>query len=285
MRDLPIMPKITAATSGDDPTIFCFRYCGGRSHRRLHDVLMTLNDLATLNGATVISQQTGRTFEHATLVDPGTACHVEIARDTTTIVEARGERHRLEERTAALRTRVASLGPGSERDALSRRLMRPADGVAVIRVGTATETALHERKNRFEDALHATRSALKEGILPGGGVALPRARTVREAFGTDETASASAKIVHDALATPVGQIADNVGADAQVVMHTVSAAQDASGYNAASCTFVDMLAAGIVNLLKVARMALQNAASIASLLLTTDCTIACQAGTAYEQTE
>jgi chaperonin GroEL len=245
----------------------------------------TLDDLATLTGATVISPQMGRTLEHASLDDLGTARRVEITRDTTTIVEARGDRHRIDERIGALRARVEKLGPGSEREALTRRLTRLAGGVAVIRVGAATETALHERKNRFEDALHATRAAVEEGIVPGGGVALLRARTVLEGPAPDETARAGAKIVHDALATPLGQIAENAGADAQVIVHAVSAGRDAWGYDAARGTFGDMIAAGIVDPLKVTRTALQNAVSIASLLLTTDCMIARQTGTDYEHPE
>ncbi|WP_321924651.1 chaperonin GroEL [Paraburkholderia guartelaensis] len=245
----------------------------------------TLTDLATLTGATVISPQTGRTLEHATLDDLGSARRVEIARDTTTIVEARGDRHRIEERVGALRARIEQVGPGNERDALSRRLTRLAGGVAVIRVGAATETALHERKNRFEDALHATRAAVEEGIVPGGGVALLRARSALEGMGADETERAGAKIVYDALAAPLGQIAENAGADAQVVVHTVSAAQDAWGYDAARGTYGDMMTAGIVDPLKVTRTALQNAVSIASLLLTTDCMIARQTASSYEQLE
>jgi len=245
----------------------------------------TLNDLAALTGATVISQQTGRTLEHATLDDLGSARRVEIARDTTTIVEARGDRARLQERIGGLRARIEQLASGNEREALSRRLTRLAGGVAVIRVGAATETALHERKNRFEDALHATRAAVEEGIVPGGGVALLRARSVLETFGSDETQRAGAKIVHDALAAPLGQIAENAGADAQVVVHTVSAAQGVWGYDAARGTFGDMMAAGIVDPLKVTRTALQNAVSIASLLLTTDCMIARQAGPGFDRPE
>ncbi|CAM2188591.1 Chaperonin GroEL [Paraburkholderia sacchari] len=242
----------------------------------------TLNDLATLTGATVISPQMGRTLEHAKLDDLGAARRVEITRDTTTIVEARGVRHGIEERIGALRARLEKLGPGSERDALARRLTRLAGGVAVIRVGAATETALHERKNRFEDALHATRAAVEEGIVAGGGVALLRARAVLDALDADETARAGAKIVHDALAAPLGQIAENAGADAQMVVHAVSAAEGAWGYDAASGSFGDMIAAGIVDPLKVTRTALQNAVSIASLLLTTDCMIARQESASYE---
>ncbi|AJY31491.1 chaperonin GroL [Burkholderia thailandensis 34] len=235
-----------------------------------------LADLAALTGATVISPQTGRALERATLAELGAARRVEISRDTTTIIAGRGERKRIDERIRALRTRLDATPPGYERDALARRLTKLAGGVAVIRVGAATETALRERKNRFEDALHATRAAMEEGIVPGGGVALLRARRALEQDGAGLTDAqrTGARIVHDALASPLRQIAENAGADAQAVVHAVDAASGAFGYDAARAAYGDMIAAGIVDPVKVARSALQNAISVASLLLTTDCMIA-----------
>ncbi|KWK38884.1 molecular chaperone GroEL [Burkholderia stagnalis] len=235
-----------------------------------------LADLAALTGATVISAQTGRTLERTTLDDLGAARRVEITRDTTTVIAGHGERKRIEDRVGALRARVATTSPGYERDALTRRLTKLAGGVAVIRVGAATESALRERKNRFEDALHATRAAMEEGIVPGGGVALLRARHALkgdEAGWTDAQRTA-ARIVHDALASPLRQIAKNAGADAQAVVHAVDAESGSFGYDASTARYGDMIAAGIVDPVKVARSALQNAISVASLLLTTDCMIA-----------
>ncbi|KVD88309.1 molecular chaperone GroEL [Burkholderia ubonensis] len=235
-----------------------------------------LGDLAALTGATVISTQAGRTLERTTLDDLGAARRVEITRDTTTIIAGRGERKRIDDRVHALRARLDTTSPGYERDALARRLTKLAGGVAVIRVGAATETALRERKNRFEDALHATRAAMEEGIVPGGGVALLRARHALEGDGAGLTdvQRTGARIVHDALASPLRQIAENAGADAQAVVHAVDVASGAFGYDAATATYGDMIAAGIVDPVKVARSALQNAISVASLLLTTDCMIA-----------
>lgn len=235
-----------------------------------------LADLAALTGATVISAQAGRTLERTTLDDLGTARRVEVTRDTTTIVAGHGDRKRIDERIAGLRKHIDATLAGYERDALTKRLAKLAGGVAVIRVGAATETALHERKNRFEDALHATRAAVEEGIVPGGGVALLRARTVLEQAGTEASQEqrTGAKIVRDALAAPLRQIAENAGADGQAIVHAVAAGSGAYGYDAARGTYGDMIEAGIVDPLKVTRSALQNAISVASLLLTTDCMIA-----------
>ncbi|NRO96970.1 chaperonin GroEL [Paraburkholderia sp. NMBU_R16] len=233
-----------------------------------------LADLAALTGGTVISPQTGRTVEHATLADLGSARRVEITRDTTTIIAGHGERKRIEERIAGLKKRIDAANPGYERDALSSRLNKLAGGVAVIRVGAATETALHERKNRFEDALHATRAAVEEGFVPGGGVALLRARGVLAQQAASDIERTGAKIVYDSLAAPLRQIADNAGADAQAVVHEVAAGSGAYGYDAARASYGDMMEAGIVDPVKVTRSALQNAISVASLLLTTDCMVA-----------
>ena len=234
-----------------------------------------LLDLAALTGATVISPQMGRTVEHATLDDLGSARRVEITRDTTTIVAGSGERKRIDERIASLKKQIEAAGPGRERDALTQRLAKLAGGVAVIKVGAATEAALHERKNRFEDALHATRAAVEEGLVPGGGVALLRARAVLMTLdnGT-EAQRTGAKIVFDALAAPLRQIAENAGADGQAIVHAVAAASGSYGYDAAHGQYGDMIEAGIIDPVKVARSALQNAISVASLLLTTDCMVA-----------
>jgi chaperonin GroEL len=234
-----------------------------------------LADLAALTGATVISAQTGRTLEQATPSDLGSARRVEIGREKTILIAAQMEGHAVADRVAGLRKRLSDAKSKYEREALEHRLAKLSGGVAVIRVGAATETGLLERKSRFEDALHATRAAVEEGIVAGGGVALLRARaalTSRE--GETATWRTGAGIVHEALAAPLRQIAQNAGADAQAVVHEVAEAHDTQGYDAARGRYLDMFDAGIVDPLKVTRSALQNAISVASLLMTTDCMVA-----------
>ncbi|MEI6002832.1 chaperonin GroEL, partial [Paraburkholderia bengalensis] len=250
-----------------------FKSCAIRSPGFGQNRTEQLADLAALTGATVISAQTGRTLENATIDDLGTARRVEITREATTIVAGNVEHARMAERIAGLKKRIDATADAHERDTLSRRLARLSGGVAVIRVGAATETALRERKNRFEDALHSTRAAVEEGFVPGGGVALLRARRVLEHHGDTQPQKLGARIVYEALASPLRQIAQNAGADAQAVVHAVAQADDAFGYDAAHGDYGDMIARGIVDPVKVARTALQNAISVASLLLTTDCMI------------
>ncbi|PMS23642.1 chaperonin GroEL [Trinickia dabaoshanensis] len=239
-----------------------------------------LADLAALTGATVISPQLGRTIERATLDDLGTARRIEIGRDSTTIIAGGGDRSRIDARIAAIKERIAGAKNDYERDALTRRLAKLAGGVAVIKVGAATEAALRERRNRFDDALHATRAAVEEGIVAGGGVALLRARRVL-ADGNGNGAAGieriGAAIVSHALAWPLRQIAQNAGADGQAVAHAVAEASGTYGYDAKGARYGDMIAFGIVDPLKVTRSALQNAISVASLMLTTDCMVAVSA--------
>lgn len=250
-----------------------FRSCAIRSPGFGESRTEQLTDLAALTGATVISPKTGRTLENATLDDLGAARRIEVSRETTTIVAGHGDHARIAERIAGLKKRIEAASDPHERDALNRRLTKLAGGVAVIRVGAATETALRERKNRFEDALHSTRAAVEEGFVPGGGVALLRARRALERCGDTQTDRIGARIVHDALAAPLRQIAQNAGADGQAIVHAVAQADGAFGYDAAHGEYGDMIARGIVDPVKVARTALQNAISVASLLLTTDCMI------------
>lgn len=250
-----------------------FRCCAIRSPGFGEGRTEQLADLAALTGATVISPQMGRTLENATLEDLGAARRIEVSRDTTTLVAGHGDHARIAERIAGLKARIDATSDPHARDTLNRRLSKLAGGVAVIRVGAATETALRERKNRFQDALHSTRAAVEEGFVAGGGVALLRARRVLERDGDTQAHRMGAKIVHDALAAPLRQIAHNAGADAQAVVHAVAEADGAFGYDAAHGDYGDMIARGIVDPVKVARTALQNAISVASLLLTTDCMI------------
>lgn len=236
-----------------------------------------LADLAALTGATVISAQMGRTLEQTTPSDLGNARRVEVGREKTILIAAQTNVHAVADRIAALRKRLDDAKTKYEREALEQRLAKLSGGVAVIRVGAATETGLRERKSRFEDALHATRAAVEEGIVAGGGVALLRARcalTPRD--GESDTWRTGADIVREALAAPLRQIAQNAGADAQTVVHKVAEAHDTQGYDAARDRYLDMFDAGIVDPLKVTRSALQNAISVASLLMTTDCMVAQQ---------
>lgn len=234
-----------------------------------------LADLAALTGAAVISARLGRSIEHVTLDDLGSARRVEVAHDATTIIAGSGDRAPIEARIASLKKAVETAANEREKEALVRRLSKLAGGVAVIKVGAATETALRERRNRFEDALHATRAAVEEGIVAGGGVALLRARRILEppkrGFNTEHL---GAMIVYQALAWPLRQIAQNAGADGQTVVHAVASATGAYGFDAKCGRYGDMIEIGIVDPLKVTRSALQNAISVASLMLTTDCMVA-----------
>lgn len=236
-----------------------------------------LADLAALTGATVISTQAGISLEHATLEQLGEARRVEVNKDATTLIGSGAEKARVAERIAALRQRAGEARSDYEREALQKRLARLVGGVAVIKVGAATESALHERKSRFQDALHATRAAVDEGIVAGGGVALLRARaTLQQWQAPTEEQAAGARIVHAALAEPMRQIATNAGADADAVVHKVCEGAGTLGYDAGNERFGDMLELGVIDPVKVVRTALHNAISIASLLLTTDCMIAVQ---------
>lgn len=234
-----------------------------------------LGDLAALTGATVVSPQTGTSLEHVGLEQLGEARRVEINKDATTLVGSGADASRVAARIAVLRSRVPDARSDYDREGLQRRIARLTGGVAVIKVGAATESALHERKNRFQDALHATRAAVDEGIVAGGGVALLRARTVLQDWqAPNAEQAAGARIVHAALAAPMRQIVANAGADADAVVHRVCEASGTLGYDAGGERFGDMLELGVIDPVKVVRTALQNAVSIASLLLTTDCMIA-----------
>ena len=234
-----------------------------------------LADLAALTGATVICPQTGVSLEHATLDHLGQVHRTETTKDATTLIAGDTVKAEVERRIGQLRAQLHDAKTDYDREQLQHRLARLSGGVAVIKVGAATEAALHERKNRFQDALHATRAAVEEGIVPGGGVALLRARAAIEAWvAPNAEQHAGARIVHTALAAPMLQIAANAGADAQAVVHQVLSGEGSHGYDAASDRYGDMLELGVVDPVKVVRTALQNAVSIAALLLTTDCMIA-----------
>ena len=234
-----------------------------------------LQDIAVLTGGRLISEDVGLSLEKAQLADLGGAKRVEIDKDDTTIVGGAGDPAQIEARVASLRAAVDEAGSDYDREKLQERIAKLAGGVAVVKVGAATETEMKERKSRVEDALHATRAAVEQGILPGGGVALLRARPAVEALRAENLdQEAGIKIVARALEEPLRQIVINAGAEASVVVEAVAAGSGAYGYNAANGTYGDLMAAGVLDPCKVTRTALQNAASISGLILTSACMVA-----------
>jgi chaperonin GroEL len=235
-----------------------------------------LQDLAVLTGGSVISEEVGLTLEKATLADLGRARRVEVDKDYTTVIGGAGEAKAIAARVAAIKKEREQATSDYDREKLDERVAKLAGGVAVIKVGAATETELKERKIRVEDALHATRAAVEEGIVPGGGVALLRARRVlRPLKGSTLDHDSGLRIVERALEEPLRRIVENAGDEPSVVLHAVDdSAERAYGYNAATREYGDLLAMGVIDPAKVTRLALQNAGSIAGLILTTDCLIA-----------
>ncbi|HET7526270.1 MAG TPA: chaperonin GroEL [Burkholderiaceae bacterium] len=235
-----------------------------------------LQDIAVLTGGTLVSEEVGLTLEKAQLSNLGRARRVEIAKETTTIIGGAGAPAMIEARIASIKQERKAATSDYDREKLDERIAKMSGGVALIKVGAATETELKERKVRVEDALHATRAAVAEGIVPGGGVALVRARHVlRQTTGANLDESSGVRIVARALEEPLRNIVANAGQEPSVVFNRVDASDAAAfGYNAASGDYGDMLAMGVIDPVKVTRLALQNAASIAALVLTTDCLIA-----------
>jgi len=233
-----------------------------------------LGDIAVLTGATVISEEQGRKLEKATLADLGRARRIEIDKDSTTLIGSAGDPAKIAERIAEVRHAVDEATSDYDRDQLRERAARMSGGVALIKVGASTEMEMKEKKSRVEDALHATRAAVAEGIGAGGGVALLRARGVLDALHFDNLAQdAGVKIVRRALEEPLRQIVANAGGEPAIVVERVASGAGSFGYNAATGEFGDVVAMGIIDPTKVTRLGLQNAASIASLVLTTDCII------------
>ncbi|MDP1899731.1 MAG: chaperonin GroEL [Rubrivivax sp.] len=235
-----------------------------------------LQDIAVLTGGTVISDELGLTLAKAGLADLGRARRVEVGKEDTTLIGGAGTPAAIQERINSIRKEREAASSDYDREKLDERIAKLSGGVAVIKVGAATETELKERKIRVEDALHATRAAIEEGIVPGGGVALLRARHVLAALkGPTLDHDSGLRIVARALEEPLRCIVANAGDEPSVVLHRVDEAVDrAYGYNAATREYGDLLQMGVIDPAKVTRLALQNAASIAALLLTTDCLIA-----------
>ncbi|MGZ5234820.1 MAG: chaperonin GroEL [Caldimonas sp.] len=235
-----------------------------------------LQDMAVLTGATVVSTELGLSLAKATPEHLGHARRVEVAKDSTTIIGGAGDASAIRDRVASIRKERESQTSEYDRKQLDERIAKLSGGVALVKVGAATETELKERKLRVEDALHATRAAIEEGIVPGGGVALLRARRALAALASPNLDHASGvKIVLRALEEPLRQIVANAADEASVVLHKVDESTGRNfGYNAATREYGDMIEMGVIDPAKVTRLALQNAASIAGLVLTTACMVA-----------
>jgi chaperonin GroEL len=233
-----------------------------------------LQDIATLTGGNVISEEVGFKLENAVLSDLGRAKRVVIDKDNTTIVDGAGKRADIEGRIKQIRQQIETTTSDYDKEKLQERLAKLAGGVAVINVGAATETEMKEKKARVEDALHATRAAVEEGIVPGGGVALLRAGKALDALKLeDEDEHIGVDIVRKALSEPARLIAANAGQEGAVIVERLAREKKNWGYNAETGEFEDLLAAGVIDPTKVTRTALQNAASIAGLLLTTEAVV------------
>nr|CCA80236.1 chaperone Hsp60 (GroEL), part of GroE chaperone system [blood disease bacterium R229] len=234
-----------------------------------------LEDIAILTGGQVIAEEVGLTLEKATLQDLGQAKRVEIGKENTTIIDGAGDARNIEARVKQVRAQIEEATSDYDREKLQERVAKLAGGVAVIKVGAATEVEMKEKKARVEDALHATRAAVEEGIVAGGGVALLRARAaVSSLKGANADQDAGIKIVLRAMEEPLRQIVANAGDEASVVVAKVIEGNGNYGYNAATGEYGDLVEMGVLDPTKVTRTALQNAASVASLMLTTDAAVA-----------
>jgi len=234
-----------------------------------------LQDIAIITGATIISEDTGRTLEKARLEELGRARRVEIDNEHTTLIGGGGDSALIQERVAALRTQRDAATSSYDREQLDERIAKLTGGVALIKVGASTELEMKEKKSRVEDALHATRAAVEEGIGPGGGVALIRAAIALKNLPQPTLGQESGvRIVERALEEPLRQIVVNAGVEPAPVLEKVRSASGSFGFNAASGEYGDLFAMGVIDPTKVTRLALQNAASVAGLILTTDCVIA-----------
>jgi chaperonin GroEL len=235
-----------------------------------------MEDIAILTGGKFLTEDLGQKLENVDLAMLGSAKRITITKDDTTIVEGKGENAAIQGRIAQIRRQIEDTDSDYDREKLQERLAKLAGGVAVIQVGAATETELKEKKHRIEDALSATRAAVEEGIVPGGGVALLKCVKAVEAAGAQAEGDVKigVNIVKRALEEPCRTIADNAGVEGSVVVQTIRNSAPGVGYNAATDVYEDMLKAGIVDPAKVTRSALQNAASIGAMVLTTECLVA-----------
>lgn len=234
----------------------------------------TLEDIAILTGGTLVTKDIGLSLDKATLEHLGQAKRVEVNKENTTIINGSGNPEMIEARVKNIRTQIESVTSDYDREKLQERVAKLAGGVALIKVGAATEVEMKEKKARVDDALHATRAAVEEGVVPGGGVALVRAqKAVAQLKGDNEEQTAGIKIVLRAMEEPMRQIVGNAGLEPSVVVNAVANDEGNYGFNAQTSQYGDMVAMGVLDPTKVTRTALQNAASVASLILTTDCMI------------
>jgi chaperonin GroEL len=234
-----------------------------------------LEDIAILTGGKVIAEEVGMTLEKVTLADLGEAKRVEVGKENTTLIDGNGKGDDIEARVKQIRVQIEEATSDYDREKLQERVAKLAGGVAVIKVGAATEVEMKEKKARVEDALHATRAAVEEGIVAGGGVALLRARQAAGAIKADNAdQEAGVKLVLKAVEAPLREIVFNAGGEASVVINKVLEGKGDYGYNAANDTYGDMIEMGILDPTKVSRTALQNAASVASLMLITEAMVA-----------
>ncbi len=232
-----------------------------------------LEDIAILTGGKLISEDLGIKLENVQLTDLGRAKKVVVDKDNTTVVEGLGKKADIEARVALIKRQIEETTSDYDREKLQERLAKLAGGVALIKVGAATEAAMKEKKDRVDDALHATRAAVEEGIVPGGGVAFIRCQKAIDALNLEGDEAVGATIVARAIEAPLRKLVSNAGQEAALVIANVKKASGTNGYNVRTGAYVDMLKEGVVDPAKVTRCALQNAASIAGLLLTTDCMV------------
>ena len=234
-----------------------------------------LEDIATLTGGTVISEEVGLSLEGATVEDLGSAKRIQISKDNTTIIDGAGDSKKIEGRVGQIRAQIEETSSDYDREKLQERVAKLAGGVAVIKVGAGTEIEMKEKKARVEDALHSTRAAVEEGVVPGGGVALVRAlQKIEKLRGDNEDQNVGLMILQRALTMPLRQIAINAGEDGAVILDKVRQGKGNNGFNAGTGEYGDMLEMGIIDPTKVTRSALQAAGSVAGLMITTECMIA-----------
>ena len=234
-----------------------------------------LEDIAILTGGTVISEETGMSLEKVTLEELGEAKKVQVSKENTTVIDGAGQTDNIKGRIETIRKQIEDATSDYDREKLQERVAKLAGGVAVIKVGAATETEMKEKKARVEDALHATRAAVEEGVVPGGGVALVRAiAAIEKVKGDNADQDAGIRILKRAIEEPLRQIVSNAGGEASVILNAVKGESGNYGYNAGTGEFGDMIAMGILDPTKVTRSALQHAASVSGLMLTTEAMVA-----------
>ena len=234
-----------------------------------------LEDIAILTGGTVISEEKGMKLENTELDFLGTAEKIEIDKDNTTVINGSGNGDDIAARVSQIKAQIETTTSDYDREKLQERLAKLAGGVAVLYVGAATEVEMKEKKDRVDDALHATRAAVEEGIVPGGGIAYIRTLDkLTKLVGENEDETTGIAIVVRAIEEPLRQIVSNAGGEGSVVIQNVKQGKDDYGYNARTETYENLYAAGVIDPTKVSRIAIENAASIASMLLTTECVIA-----------